>query len=448
MPGAVANRQSRLPSAGEPPAPRDSARGPIIVGFTILLVFFGGFGAWAVTAPLNGAVVANAVVKVEGNRKSVQDLDGGIVTNLRVQEGDHVKQGDVLLTLDDTDARAQVLVLAQQQTLLEAVAARLEAERDGQDGVTFPPDLADHRDDVSVSAIVGGQVREFENRRDALQGQKAVLGRRIAQLREEITGDQAQRGAYQAQLDSVLGEKTSLKDLLDKELIPQSRILELDRTEAGIRGQIAEIDAAVAKAGQAIGEIDDQIAQLDKDRAASISSDLRDTRGKLLDLAPRLMSARAALARTVVRAPYAGTVVGLNVFSIGAVIGRGERILDIVPDATAMIVEAQIAVEDIADVRPGMAAEIHFTSYKQRVTPVIHGNVSEISADRLTDERTGRGYYMAEVAVDHRELAASPEIRLYPGMPATVMLVTQQRTALDYLVGPLSGSFDRAFRER
>ncbi len=449
MSGTIVTRQTHPPaSPGEPPPPRDSARGAIIAGFAILLVFFGGFGAWAVTAPLNSAVVANAVVKVQGNRKSVQHSDGGTVTALRVHEGDHVNESDILLTLDDTDARAQVQVLAEQQILFEAVQARLEAERDSVDTITFPSDLATRHSDPSVAAAIAGQIKEFRNRRDALEGQKAVLEHRVAQFREDIAGNRAQRTAYQQQLDSVVSEKASLKGLLDKELIPRARMLELDRTEAGIRGQIAEINAAIAKAHQAIGELDDQIAQLVKDRAAKISSDLRDTRAKLLDLAPRLMSARAALARTVVRAPYAGAVVGLNVFSVGAVIARGERILDIVPDATAMVVEAQVAVEDIADIHPGMTAEVHFTSYKQRVTPLIHGTVTEISADRLSDERTGRGYYVAEVAVDHQELAATPEIKLYPGMPATVMVVTKQRTAFDYLVGPLSASFDRAFRQR
>jgi len=440
-------RRQPAPPQGPRP-PNDSARGAIITGIGILLVFFGGFGAWAVTAPLNGAVVANAVVKVEGNRKSVQDLDGGIVKQLRVHEGDRVAKGDVLLVLDDTDARADVQVLAEQETLFRALVARLEAERDGRDTVTFPPDLDSRRDDPSVAATIAGQITEFQDRRTALSGQKAVLDRRIAQLREQITGDQAQRTAYQQQLNSIVGEKASLQDLLDKELITRDRMLSLDRAESGIRGQIAEIDAAIAKANQAAGEIADQIAQLGKDRAAQISSDLRDANAKLLDVEPRLRAARAALERTIVRAPYAGTVVGLDVFSVGAVIARGERILDIVPDATGLIVEAQISVGDIANLHPGMPAEVHFTAYDQRVTPTIRGTVEHISADRLTDQRTGLAYYLATVAVDPTELAASPEIRLYPGMPATVMITTEKRTALDYLVGPLAASFDRAFRER
>jgi HlyD family type I secretion membrane fusion protein len=179
-----------------------------------------------------------------------------------------------------------------------------------------------------------------------------------------------------------------------------------------------------------------------------VASDLSETRAKLLDIMPRLQNARAALERVTVRAPYSGIVVGLSVFSVGGVIARGERLLDIVPEGTPLVVEAQIGVEDIADLRPGMTAEVHFTSYKQRTTPLIHGRIAEISADRLTDERTGLAYYKALIAVDPKELAATPEIQLYPGMPATVMITTTGRTALDYLIGPLSASFDRSFRQK
>ena len=181
---------------------------------------------------------------------------------------------------------------------------------------------------------------------------------------------------------------------------------------------------------------------------ADVAANLGDTRAKLLDVGPRLESAQKSLQRTVVRAPYTGTVVGLNVFSVGAVIKPGDRILDIVPDGTDLVVEAQIAVDDIADLQQDMAAEVHFTAYKQRLTPTIHGTVTEISADRLTDPRTGAAYYTAIIRIDPKDLAAAPEISLYPGMPATVMITTEKRTAFEYLVGPLFASLDRSFRQK
>ena len=426
----------------------DSARGPVIAGWLILAIFFGGFGTWAALAPLNGAVVGSAVVKVEGNRKSVQHLDGGIVTSISVREGDHVRQGDVLMTLDDTDTRAQADILSQQVVLLRAMQARLQSELAGDAAVVFPPELTAIASQASVRAAMDGQIREFENRATALAGQKSVLEQRIAQLRASISGDEARRSAYQSQLDSVIGERLSLTPLIEEGLLTRARTLQLDRTEAGIHGQIDDASAEIERNQQAIGENEQQIAQLAKDRAAQASADLSETRAKLLDALPRLQSAEGALDRATLRAPYSGTVVGLNVFSVGGVVARGERLLDIVPEGTPLTVEAQIGIDDIADVHPGMTAEVHYASYKQRTLPLIHGQVTEISADRLPDERTGLAYYTAGIAVDPKEMAATPEIQLQPGMAATVMVTTEARSALDYLIGPLATSFNQAFRQK
>jgi len=243
-------------------------------------------------------------------------------------------------------------------------------------------------------------------------------------------------------------ERESLTELVAKGLATRSRVLDLERRESAITGQIAQLEASAAASRDAVAELEQQIGQLKKDRAADVTSQLRDVGGKLLEIAPRLEAARVSLERTFVRAPYGGRVVDLAIHAVGAVVGRGERILDLVPDNSSLVVEARIGVEDIADIAPGMRAEVHFTSYKQRITPVIHGAVSEISADRLTDARTQIPYYVATLSVDPDELAASPEIQLYPGMPATVMITTKERSALDYLVGPFLASFDRAFRER
>jgi HlyD family type I secretion membrane fusion protein len=430
------------------PQLNESADGAIKAGLIILVLFFGGFGTWAALAPLNAAVVGEAVVKVEGNRKSVQHLDGGIVKELRVEEGDRVRKGEVLLVLDNVQLRAEVEVLVQQQSLLRAVEARLQAEFKGAPGITFPASLAAQRHDPSIAATIEDQVREFEQRRTALTGQEQVLRQRIAQLDQNVISGQARKASYDEQLKSILGEEEGLQDLFRRELITRTRLLQLDRTKSGIEAQVAEAEAETIRAQEGIGELSQQIAQLRKERMAELSGELRDTRARLQDLVPRLQSAKASLERTIVRAPYEGKVVGLSVFSIGGVVGRGERILDIVPAATSLVVEASIGVEDIADIQPGMTAEVHFTSYKQRTSPLIHGRLVEVSADRFTDERSGRAFYKVLVNVDPKELAASPHIQLYPGMPATVMVTTVARSALDYLLGPLTASFNRAFRER
>jgi len=447
---AVSNYAAKPPARiGEPRPPSDSARGPVIAGIVVLAVFFGGFGAWAVTAPLNGAVMGNAVVMVEGNRKSVQHLDGGIVKEIRVKEGDLVREGDVLIVLDDSLLRSQFDIFAQQGAMLAASQARLIAEQNGDATITFPRELLKDRGLLPyVDTAIGGQLREFASRKSAIEGQENVLQQRIAQLQEQIKGAESRIAAYRAQLQSVNDEKESLADLIAKQLILKSRVLQLERTASGLQGQIGDTEGTIAQARKAIGEYTEQIAQLRKDQAETIARDLRDTQLKLLDNGPRLQNAKTALQRLEIRSPYAGKVVGLSVFSVGGVIRPGEKVLDIVPGATALVVQAQVSVEDISDIRPGMAAEVHFTSYKQRIIPLIHGVVKEISADRLTNEKTGVPYYLVQVEVDRNELAASPQVQLYPGMPATVMITTEARSALDYLVGPLVASFDHAFRQR
>lgn len=428
--------------------PSDSATGAVRAGWVIILFFFGGFGYWAATAPLNAAVVGEAVVKVEGNRKSVQHIDGGTVKEILVREGDEVNASDVVMVLDDTQIRAEVEVLQQQLVQLMATEARLRAEFAGASAIEFPAELTLNTADRVTAAAIIDQQHEFESRRQAMTGRELVLRQRISQYTEQIGGLEAQAEPMATQLASIATERMSLEELLAKGLTTRTRVLELQRRESEFIGRKAELDANISRSHEAIAEVREQIAQLQKDQSEEVTAQLRETRAKLLDVTPRLRAAEVALERTAVRSPYAGKVVDLAVHSVGAVIGRGERLLDVVPENSLLVVEAKVRVEDIADIAPGMLAEVHFTSYKQRVTPLIHGLVSEISADRLTDERTQIPYYLALVDVDATELAASPEIQLYPGMPATVMITTKERTAFDYFVGPLAASLDRAFREQ
>ncbi|MGD9479340.1 HlyD family type I secretion periplasmic adaptor subunit [Shinella sp. G-2] len=447
MSQAVALRDEYASVVEQPSPVADSARGTIFAGFFIVLIFFAGFGGWAVTAPLNGAVVGEAIVKVEGNRKSVQHQDGGVIKELRVKDGDHVKEGDVLIVLDDTQSLAEVDILSQQYAMLRAIEARLAAESASADVVAFPVELTESTEPYARASIETQQ-HEFESRRSALSGEAQILDYRISQLKEQIVGNEAQAKAYSEQLASVNEEAKSLSGLVKSGAVTRTRISQLERTVSGLEGQIAASQAAKAAALQSVAEYTQQIAQIQKNRSAEIAKELSETQSKLLDVLPRLHNAKVSLGRTEIRSPYAGQVVGLNVFSIGGVIGRGEKILDVVPDQTALIVEARVRVEDISDLHPGMPAEVHFTSYKQRTTPAIHGSVTQISADRLTEERTGQSYYAVSVAMAKGDMEANPEIKLYPGMPARVMITTRQRTALDYLLGPLTQSFDQAFREK
>lgn len=428
--------------------PNDSIRRVAFAGWLIIAIFFGGIGAWAVTAPLNGAVVANAVVKVDGNRKSVQHLDGGIIKELHVREGERVLAGDLLIVLDETQARAEYDVLTQQYAVLRATELRLLTELDHGSRLVMPNDLKARSDDPYLKSVWNGQVSQFESRRAALEGQRSVIREKINQLGSQIIGAKAQVKSFTDQINSVRSEAKDIAPLVERGLIARPRILQLERTAYGLEGQIADTDANIAKARQAISEQEQQTAQLDNDRMTEVTKDLRDTQARLLEVIPKALSAKAVLGRMEIRAPYTGRVVGLNVFSVGGVIQRGEKILDIVPDEDSLTIEAQVAVDDISDVHPRTRAEVHLTAYKQRIVPIIHGDVIQVSADRLTDPKTNSPYYTAFVRIDQDELAAMPKIRLYPGMPATVMIPTAQRTAFEYLVGPLMMSFNQSFRQK
>lgn len=428
--------------------PSESLKRYAAAGWVVVAIFFGIFGIWSATAPLNGAVVATAVVKVQGNRKSVQHLDGGIVKQLNVKEGDHVKAGDVLIVLDDSQARSEFEVLSQQYAVLRAQEARLTAEFNGDPSFAPPADLTNQVDGVDQKAIWEAESREFESRRAASEGQRQVIREKIHQLEEQISGNENQIAAYRQEIASVHQELASISPLVQQGLLAQSRRTELERTGYGLEGQIAETAATMATARKEIAEQTEQITQVDNQRMSDISKDLQDTQAHLLDVTPRLANAKAVLYRTNIRSPYTGTVVDLKVFGVGAVIAKGETILDIVPDDNGLTIDARIAVEDISDVHPGMRADVRLTAYKQRITPVVHGTVTEVSADRLTDERTGAPYYTALIQVDQKELDELPNVSLYPGMPASVQIPTVERTAFDYLVGPLTASFSTAFRQK
>jgi epimerase transport system membrane fusion protein len=435
-----------LPGEAGIPAP-DSIRVPALLGLLIILAFFGVFGGWAAFAPLNGAVLADAIVKVEGNRKSVQHFDGGTVKEIRVKDGDIVKTGQVLLVLDDTRLRSEFNLYAQQYALLRATDARIRAELDGSKEVAFPKDITGEHEAYLKDAMAN-QVADLESQRASMAGARQILEKRIAELDEQIEGKQARVESYRAQLRSTVDEKASLSKLLKAGLTTRPRILELDRSASDLQGVIDENLGAIAGSRQTKAELESQIAQLTNERRAKLSAMMIETQSNLADLVPKMFAAQAAMDRAEVRAPYDGQVMDLSVFSIGAIVAPGQTILDIVPTQNSLIVQAQVRVEDISSLRSDMTAEVRFTSYKQRSIPIIHGRVTRISADRITDSKTGFPYYVADITVDPAELAAAPEIALYPGMPASVMIVTEERTALDYILGPLLTSFHTAFRQK
>ncbi|MGY4291826.1 HlyD family type I secretion membrane fusion protein [Bradyrhizobium sp. LM2.7] len=354
------------------------------------------------------------VVKIDGNRKSLQHLDGGIVKELHVREGERVLAGDLLIVLDETQTRAEYEVLTQQYAMLRATEVRLLTELDHRSDLVLPSDLKARSEYPYFTSVWNGQLSQFESRRASLEGQGSVIREKINQLRSQIVGAEAQVKSFSDQISSVRNEAKEIAPLVERGLIARPRILQLERTAYGLEGQIADTNANIAKLRQAIAEQEQQISQLDNDRMTDVSKDLRDTQARLLEVIPKALSAKAIMGRMEIRAPYTGRVVGLNVFSVGGVIQRGDKILDIVPDEESLTIEAQVAVEDISDVHPNTRAEVHLTAYKQRIVPIIHGDVIQVSADRLTDPKTNSPYYTgfrphrSRRANDHAEHTALP----------------------------------------
>lgn len=436
------------PRERRPPQPKagDDPQRLAMWGWAIILMFFGVLGSWSLLAPLNGAVVATGFLKLEGNRKSLQHHSGGTVKRITVRDGETVAAGQILVSLDDTQARSEFDILDQQYAVLLATEARMQVELAGQSAVSFPADLTAMA--ASHPGVLAGQVQQFELRRAALEGQRRIIGEKIQQLEAQNQGAEAQSSGNRAQRDSVKSEAATLAPLVERGVIAKPRLLQLERAAASFDGQIGELASTIARNRQAIAEQQQLASQLDKDRSAETAKELVSVKARLAEVVPRLTTAKHQLQRMQVRAPYAGRVVGLTVFSTGGVIAPGEKILDIVPDHETLIVEAQIGVEDITDVTPGSRAEIRLLAYKQRTTPSMSGEVIQISADRLLDNRNGNPYYLAQIKIESGQLENMPNIKLYPGMPVSVMIPTLERSAYDYIVGPLMISFDASFRQK
>ena len=421
---------------------------PILIGSILVAIFIVGLGALATLAPLGSAIVASGVVKVEDSRKVVKQRDGGIISKVLVRDGQNVKSGDVLVRMDDTQARTAFEVYDKQYMNLLARRARFMAEGAGVSKVSFPPALMDRQGEPSISSLMTDQTTLFNKRHQAIENQVDILKQRLAQLDTRISGYQAQIDSISRQNDLIEQELVGTKSLAARGFGTKTKVLELQRIAAGLIGQIGSLKAQIAEAQQAQGETTMQINRLHEDRLTEGSQGLSDIQGDLANIQPRLESARATFELMDVRAPVTGKVFGLTQFTDGGIVAPGERILDIVPDNSPMIIEANIPTTDIADIKPGMKAEIKLTAYNQHTTPSVDGEIIRISADRLTTD-SGAAFYTVDLRVDPQSLSrTAKELRLYPGMPAEVIIPTGNRTALDYLISPVTSSMDRAFRER
>lgn len=430
------------------PAVNDGALASIRFGVLVLLLFFGLSGYWLYRAPLDSAAQAPGVVKVEGNRKTIQHLDGGIVREILVREGDLVKRDQVLIRLDSVQVQSAVDIYTSQLDSLKAQEARLKAERDGLPVIEFPPELLARAGVGTAADAIRGESQLFLARRVAQEAQFSVLRQQVLQAGEQTRGAQAQAQALERQNQLISEELAGTRELYERGYAPKTRVLALERAMASIAGQMAEYRGTVGRLRYAMTQAEAQIEQARRDRLSQVAAELNATQARLIDVSERLTAAQDSLNRVEIRAPETGYVVGLTTFTVGGVIARGEKVMEIVPENSAMLIEARLKPEDAKDVHEGMRTELHLLAYKAKGVPIIHGTIRTRSADRFTDPRTGEGYFMIEVIADQAELATLDGVRLAPGMPVEVLVPLGARTALEYLVEPLLDAARKSFRER
>lgn len=428
---------------------RLSARGPLLLGFVALIVLVSGFGVWALTAELSGAVVAQGRIEVESNRQVVQHPDGGVVESIEVGEGDLVAAGDLLLRLDANRIASELAIVGGQLTETKARRGRLEAERDAAAAITFDPDLTKAaQSDPAVAGLLDGQTRLFEARLSTLQNEVEQLEKRRSQIGSQIDGITAQQTALERQLALIAEERAAQQALLDKGLAQAARVTALRREEARLQGSMGELEAGKAQAEGRITEIEIQILSRATQRREDAITRLRDLQVSELELQERYNALSEQLSRLDIRAPVSGVVYGLTVHAPRSVIRAAEPILFLVPQDQPLIIASQVLPTDVDLVHPGQPVVLRLPAFDTRTTPELNGHVVQVSADAFTSEDGRNSYYRAAIMIDDGETAKLPEgSALLPGMPVDAFIRTGDRTPMTYLVKPLADYFAKAFRE-
>ncbi len=444
----VTERLTELLPAAAPGSSRESIYRHLLAGGLIVLLLAVGVGGWASTTQIAGALIAQGSIVVDSNVKKVQHPSGGVVGKLNVQDGDRVKAGDILVQLDDTITRANLAIVTKGLDELGARKARLEAERDGAESISFPANLLARGDEPSVAVAVANERKLFELRRSARLGQKAQLKQRITQLQDEILGLSAQQEAKAREITLINQELTGVRELWKNNLVQITRLTALERDGSRVEGERAQLVASVAQAKGKITETELQIIQIDQDLSSEVAKDMREVDAKFGEFVERKVAAEDQLKRIDLRAPQDGIVLESKVHTVGGVIPAGDTIMQIVPESDNLLVEAKVNPHDIDQVQIGQSAVLRFSAFNLRTTPEINGTITRISADIATDQRTGQTYYTTRIAMTKSEIARLGDIKLIPGMPVEAFVQTGERTVMSYLMKPLQDQFMRAFREK
>jgi HlyD family secretion protein len=427
-----------------------SIRRYMVAGAAVVIFVTFGIGGWAATARIAGAVISQGVVVVSSSVKKVQHPTGGVVKSLLAHEGDRVDAGQILLKLDDTQVRSNASIISKSINELYARQARLEAERDGVDHVTFPHILVERAkgENSEAARAMVAELGLFKIRREAREGQKSQLQERSAQLQQEILGYTGQATAKDKEVNLIHQELEGVRTLWQKKLIPITRLTALERDTARLEGERAQLASTIAQTKGKIAEINLQIIQINQDLRSEVGKDLIDTRSKISELGERSVAAEDQVHRIDIRAPQSGYVHELSVHTIGGVINPGEQIMLIVPDHDALAVEVKIPPQDIDQVYIGQTAMMRFPAFNQRTTPEIKGQVSLVGADLTEDKRTGQSFYTVRIDLSATELSRLDGGKLVPGMPVEAFIQTNGRTALSYLIKPLRDQAEHAFKEK
>ena len=424
-----------------------AARRPLALGFASAALLVVGVGGWAATTEISGAVISSGKLVVDSNVKKVQHPTGGVVGELLARDGDRVRRGDVVVRLDGTQARTSLAIVTKALDEMEARQARLMAERDGADKVSFPADLAAREGEPDIAQAVASEQRLFELRRSARKGQKAQLLEQIDQLHQQIAGTDEQIAAKTKELDWNRQELEGVRGLWKQNLVPFSRVTMLERDAARLQGERGALQASVAQGKGRMAEIQLKILQIDEDLRTEVGRELAEIRGKRAELSERRVAAEDQLKRVDLVAPQDGKVFQRSVHTVGGVVQAGEALMQIVPEDDSLVVEARVPAHDIDQVHVGQKAVLHFSAL-QRMTPELDGEVANVAADATQDERTGEHYYVARIRVSDGQLARLEGHSLRAGMPVEVFIQTVPRTVASFLVKPLGDQVARAFRGR
>jgi len=430
------------------PASAWSAARPLWFGFLTVVVLIVGFGGWSIFTSITGAIVSSGQIEVEQNRQVVQHIDGGVVAQIAVQEGQTVQAGDLLIRLDGSLLASELTIVEGQLYEMRARSARLEAERDDAETVAFPDDvvaLAAGRDDVENQ--IEGQRRLFFARRETVAKQTEQLQRRLEQTAAQIGGIDAQKTALAEQLTLLAAETEGQESLLAKGLAQSSRVMDLQREAAALTGSMGELTANRAQAEGRGTEVELEILRLAAARREEANTQLRELGPQALELAERRRALVERIARLEIRAPVSGIVLGLTVTTPRAVIRAADPVLYLIPQDRPLIIATQVQPIHIDEVHVGQSVRLVFSAFSTHTTPELTGHVVLISADAFTDQRSQATYFRAEIMLDLGEVEKLGNVVLVPGMPVEAFIQTGARTPMAYLLKPFTDYFARAFRE-